>query len=68
MKLTFNGSGPTKIEILIRPGDRLEANDELSRRIAATSPQWTTTEPATPAAAEETVDAAPPPKPKKRRT
>jgi hypothetical protein len=37
MKLTFNASSPTRIEVLLNPGDVLEVNPELGARLQRAS-------------------------------
>lgn len=51
MKLKLNASGPTRIEVLLEPGDQLDVNPELGARLLAASPQLEEAKP-------------PPPKPK----
>ena len=39
MKIKFDASGPSKIEVLMNPGDVLEVGPELGERLLAASPQ-----------------------------
>lgn len=39
MKIMFNASGPSRIEVLLKPGDQLDVNPELGSWLLAASPQ-----------------------------
>lgn len=50
MKVTYDASAPTRIEVLLNPGDELEVSPELGARLLAANPQMRGTVPPPPKA------------------
>ncbi len=46
MKLIYDASGPSRIEVLLNPGDELDVNPDLGKRLLAASPQLRDSKPA----------------------